>query len=170
MLADGLAPSEELASKIARYHEQWPSVGVRRVWSDDETPVSVRTPVTLRAEVGLGRLDPSEVRVQAVHGVLNDSGDLVDADAIDMRLAGADEGTRLPEGVRVFEGVITPSGSGQCGVSVRVVPRDDRLVGTRLPGLIAWDFGETEPLGDRDGVTKRAPKPRASSAEPAPTG
>ncbi|MEM1423224.1 MAG: alpha-glucan family phosphorylase [Planctomycetota bacterium] len=171
MLADGLAPSESLAGMIAKYHEQWPSLGVRRVWSDDETPVAVRTPVRLRAEVALGSLEPSEVRVQAVHGVLNDSGDLIDAELADMRLAGADEGTRLPAGVRVFEGVFTPSGSGQCGVSVRVVPKDDRLVGTRLPGLIAWDHGESEPLGARE-ERPRVKKKKAVEAdgEPAQAG
>ncbi len=167
MLADNLSASEDLAQLIQRYHEQWSRVGVRRVWSDDGAIVSVRAAVTLKAEVSLGTLQPSEVRVQAVHGVMNDMGDLMEIEPIDMRLAGADEDTRLGEGVYAFEGVITPAGSGQCGVSVRIVPRDDRLVGTRLPGLISWDQGESGVLSDRDESQKTKKKARP---EPASTG
>lgn len=161
MLSDNLAPAEDLARRIARYHEQWPKVGVREVWSDIGQAVAVRTPVTVRAEVSLGDLDPSEVRVQIVHGMVTDTGDLTDMETVDMRLAGTDEGERLPKGVRVFAGVVTPSGSGECGVSVRVMPKDDRLVGTKLPGLIAWEQGEGGALASGEVPAKEEAKPEA---------
>lgn len=160
MQSDNLKPAEDLAQRIVRYHDQWPNVKVKRVWSDQGASVSVRTPVTLRAEVALGALSPEDVRVQTVHGALDGMGDLVDIETIDMRLAGAEEGRRLSEGVYAFEGTFTPSGSGECGVSVRVIPRDDRLVGTRLPGLVVWDHGENGVLTGKP----EAPAPAKQTA------
>ena len=49
------------------------------------------------------------------------------------------------EGLVCFRGSFKADTSGRRGFAVRVVPNDDRLVGTKLPGKITWFNEGSEP-------------------------
>ncbi|MDX2116534.1 MAG: alpha-glucan family phosphorylase [Planctomycetota bacterium] len=135
LAAKELDAARGLAAQIGRLREQWSHVGIRRVESNVSTAVPVRTPVRVRALVALGGLKPTEVRVQLYHGEVSSLGDMVAGATVEMH---AVEDAPGEAGIYTFTGEFNASGSGRRGFTVRVVPRDDRLVGTLLPGLISW--------------------------------
>jgi len=135
LMRDNLAEAKDLAQHIRRLREHWHRVAIRRVSTDVGSSIAIRRPVHVRAEVELGGLSPDEVRVQLYHGEVTSLGDLVDCAAIDMRHD--PQRQTGGEGV-VFTGEYEPGASGRRGFTVRVLPRDDRLVGTAIPGLIVW--------------------------------
>jgi glycogen phosphorylase len=159
MLADRGAQASDLADKIAMYRKRWGGVSVESVTADAGPSVAVDAPVVVRARVQLGGIDPEQVRVQVLHGPVNAVGDLVAFTATTMRLAGADEGERLADNTYVFEGRFKATGSGQRGFAVRVLPKDERLIGTVIPGLITWDQGPSGPL--------HTPKKKTKEPQPA---
>jgi starch phosphorylase len=135
LTAGGLEQGKGLAHQVDRLRRFWEHVGVRRVESNVTTAVPVRTPIRVRALVELGSLRPDEVRVQLYHGEVSSLGDMVGGSTIDMV---ADAGTGQREGVHAFSCEFAAGGSGRRGFTVRVVPRDERLVGAVVPGLISW--------------------------------
>ncbi len=132
---NGLAEASSLAAHIRRFREHWPRVAVRRVEASVSGSVPVRTPIQVRALVELGGLNPDEVRVQLYHGEVTSLGDMVHGLAGEMHPA---PDQSVSDGRFVFIGEFAASGSGRRGFTVRIMPRDERLVGTLVPGLIAW--------------------------------
>lgn len=135
LMADGLKQGKGLAHQIDRLRHEWGHVGVRRVESNVTTAVPVRTPIRVRALVSLGGLKPDEVRVQLYQGEVSSLGDMVGGTTLDMH---HDASVPASNGVYTFASEFAAAGSGRRGFTVRVVPRDERLVGTQVPGLIAW--------------------------------
>ncbi|MBL0928428.1 MAG: alpha-glucan family phosphorylase, partial [Phycisphaerales bacterium] len=135
-----LAQARGLASQVRRLREHWPRVQIRKVSCDVGAAVPVRTPVAVRVEMDLGGLRPEEVRVQLYHGEVTSLGDMVHAVPSDMRPSRDDAAER--DGRQAFQGQFEADRSGRRGFTVRVVPREERLVGTLIPGLITWHHGE----------------------------
>lgn len=147
LVAHGLARSLErdqckhaagLAEHIKRYRSHWSGVRVVGVSEDIGATVAIDSPIHVRAEVALGGLDPDEVRVELYAGSVTALGDLVNAKPIRMHHKPGSGGS--PE-TALFEGEFRADRSGQQGFTVRVVPNDERMVGTLIPGLITWDHG-----------------------------
>jgi starch phosphorylase len=133
--ANRLEGARGLAQQISRLRAHWGRVAVRKVESNVSMSIPVRTPVRVRALVDLGGLNPAEVVVQLYHGEVTSLGDMLHGAGVEMR---AVDGPRDDHGLITFEGEFAAAGSGRRGFTVRVVPRDERLVGTLVPGLIAW--------------------------------
>ena len=112
----------------------------------------IRTPVPVRAEVALNGLSPDEVRVQLYHGAVTSMGDLTDAVATDMRHDAGASPSR--EGLTVFEGSFAAERSGQRGFTVRIVPREPRMVGTKIPALVTWYRGAAPSLEKGSGARR----------------
>ena len=55
------------------------------------------------------------------------------------------------DGVQSYSGEFEADASGRRGFTVRVIPRDDRLIGTLLPGRITWYRGDPGSPGIRYG-------------------
>ncbi len=132
---NNLAAARDLAAHINRYRREWPAVAVARADADVTMAVPARTPITVRALVTLGDLKPEEVRVELYQGEVTSLGDLVHGSSVELRCA-----SPKPRDDRswLFAGQFAATGSGRRGFTVRVVPRDDRLVGALVPGLITW--------------------------------
>ncbi len=130
-----LAGAKGLAAQINRFREHWSKVGIRKVESNVTTSIPIRTPVRVRTLVELGALKPSEVRVQLFHGEVTSLGDMLQGAAVELHATADHQGEN---GLYTFEGEFAAAGSGRRGFTVRVLPRDDRLVGTLVPGLITW--------------------------------
>jgi glycogen phosphorylase len=119
----GFAGAKELASYRARLDAAWSSVTVAEVDASGgaDTPV-LGAPMTVRAEVVLGGLDPDEVLVQAVVGRADDADELSASTVEPMTPIG--EGH---EGSHRFEAVVALPHAGVLGYTVRVLPRHDLL-------------------------------------------
>ncbi len=137
LAANNFKHARELADHIHKFHHEWPHVSVRHVEADVGASVRVRSPVHVHAEVHLGGLSPELVKVQLYWGEVTSLGDLVQGSTTEMHPA--PDQPRSHEGTFHFVGEFKAHGSGRRGFTVRVVPRDDRLVGTLTPGLIAWN-------------------------------
>jgi starch phosphorylase len=134
--ADGLREAGELATNIDMLRREWSNIAITSVSGDEPAMVKVRTPVQVRAEVRLGGLSPEHVRVQLYHGRMTSLGDMEEATPTDMQPvhdARSSDGQSI-----VFDGSFKANASGRLGYTVRVVPRDERIVGTLVPGLITW--------------------------------
>ena len=135
LLSESCAGAAELAGKLQRWRRSWGGVKVREVLTDAGATMPVRGTARVRALVDLGGLQPDEVCVELYAGEVTSLGDLVNAEAIPMEHAGHSDGSV------VFDGSFASDDSGQRGFTVRVSPRDGRLLGTRIPGLLTWDTG-----------------------------
>ena len=160
----GLREARDFAAHIRRFNDLWHGVAIRSVTTDAAAQVPVRSFVRVTSEVELGGLAPSEVRVQLYHGEVTSLGDMVHCAISEMRLvpttpvasstppgAGAAQPAGDTSGVFTFTGEFEASGSGRRGFTVRVIPRDERLVGTLLPGRITWYRGDPGSPGVRFG-------------------
>ncbi len=132
--AKDLAGARGLAAQINRLRQHWGEVAIRKVESNVTTSIPVRTPVRVRALVSLGGLQPGDVRVQLYHGEVTSLGDMLAGACVELHPLAEHAG----DGTHTFEGEFAAAGSGRRGFTVRVVPRDERLVGTLVPGLITW--------------------------------
>ncbi len=132
-LNDDYAGAVELAAWKQRLRTAWDDVSVEHVESSgvSDTP-EVGSRLSVRAFVGLGELSPDEVDVQLVHGLL-DAEDTLGESVIDsLGVAESFEGGRYR-----FDGDVELDQSGAFGYTVRVVPRNDRLVSSAELGLVA---------------------------------
>jgi starch phosphorylase len=152
LLADNLAEARSLSAQIHRFREFWPHVRVNAAVSSASQRISIRENVDVNAEVRLGELTPDEVRVEIYAGRVTSLGNLVDAAPIEMvHEAALDEAA----GVHRFRGAFRPDESGRRGFTIRVLPRDPRLEGSMIPGLITWDDGPGRPAGSSQPAPER---------------
>lgn len=145
---DAVAEARSFAAQCRRLNDLWHGVSVLSATTDVGPQVPVRSHVRVKAEVELGGLKPSEVRVQLYHGEVTSLGDMVKCIPTDMRVDSAEVKGDAPH---VFTGEFEADGSGRRGFTVRIIPRDDRLVGTLLPGRITWYRGDPGSPGVRYG-------------------
>lgn len=132
-LNNDFAGAEAFAAWKKRVREEWPSVRVEHVESSgvSDTP-EVGSALSVRAFVSLGDLNPDEVEVQLVHGRLDAEDQLQESDFDALSLAESYEGGRYR-----FDGSVALDASGAFGYTVRVVPKNDRLVAVAELGLVA---------------------------------
>ncbi|HPC47446.1 MAG TPA: hypothetical protein PLW83_05340, partial [Deltaproteobacteria bacterium] len=94
---------------------------------------SVHSEITIRAQVRLGAIDPTDVSVRAYYGTIDDAGNLSGAKDVVM-----DHMRELGKGVHLFESRITCDTTGRFGYSVRILPSHPRLIHPVDMGLICW--------------------------------
>jgi starch phosphorylase len=135
---NNLKNAKHLAANINNWRMHWHEISVGDVIADVAGPVPVDTAVNVRAQVHLGPLSPDEVKVQLYHGQVDALGDLKSAAAIDMHHNSGDGSNHT------FAGTFKASLSGRRGFTVRVLPNDDRLGNTIIPGLITWRNGSAD--------------------------
>jgi alpha-glucan phosphorylases len=120
--ADGYAGAKEIAAYRSRLDAAWPQVQIVGVDASGlpDTPV-VGAPMTVRAGVVLGGLDPADVTVQAVVGHVDDADELTATETVAMAHVGA------ADGVDRFEAVVPLPAAGLTGYTVRVLPHHELL-------------------------------------------
>jgi glycogen phosphorylase len=128
-LKSGLA----FAAWRSKLENQWSQIKVQSV-TVPETTVKVGSTMDVEAEVRLGQLTPSDVRVQLYYGQLAPNGEIgAIGEAIDMQpVSGNGDGNYR------FRARVSYETSGARGVSVRVLPYHELLPTPFLPGFITW--------------------------------
>jgi starch phosphorylase len=125
--------ARDFAQWKARVTQAWPEVSVVYVESGgvDAVP-QVGDRLRLRAHVALGSLTSSDVTVEVVHGLIDQTDQLVGVRR--ERLQPRDGGT---DGTVAFEGVVPLDRSGAFGYTVRVVPDNPAMASPAELGLVA---------------------------------
>jgi len=134
---DMTQPSFQTALNYAAWRQSvtnaWAQVAVRHV-SLPVKSIKVGQQVEITAVVDLGRLTPSDVRVQLYIGKLNTDGSFgAEGEAIDMQPTASGKGSEYN-----FTVTITNTISGERGISVRVVPHHQYMSTDFQSGLITW--------------------------------
>jgi starch phosphorylase len=132
-LNEDYSGAAELAAWKKRVKTAWPSVRVEHVESSGvgDAP-EVGAVLSVRAFVCLGDLVPQDVRVQVIHGKINENDELIDTSIADLSAAETYEGDRYR-----FDGDVVLDHSGAFGYTVRVIPRNDLLTSVAELGVVA---------------------------------
>ncbi|MCH8218966.1 MAG: alpha-glucan family phosphorylase [Planctomycetes bacterium] len=100
-----------------------------------QSQIKAGTELTVRALVGLGSFEQSQVSVELYHGPLDTWGNIIEGMAEQMTYERAeDEG-----GNHWFSSQVSCAKTGRQGVAVRVLPRYPDLVHPHEMGLILWE-------------------------------
>jgi starch phosphorylase len=119
----------------AKIEGAWGQVQVREMHvSGDEVKVGAEVEVVTK--VHLGTLSPDDVQVQLYYGALNQRGEIGQGEALTMQPASNGNGNGT--GVYTFAAKVAYHTSGERGLSVRVLPKHEKLPTPFLPGIIRW--------------------------------
>ncbi len=137
MLAqDGLTRAKTLVEWKNKVQSQWPQARVERVETkvagDAESP-RVGTSAAVTAYVRLGDLTPTDVTVQAVHGLLDTQHQVTHGQPVALTWKATEAGLHR------YEGSVPFDTSGLQGFSMRVLPANpDAVLPQELP-LLTWE-------------------------------
>ena len=131
VVADGYAAARQLASWRLKVLGAWPAVTVRHVESAGvgDTP-EVGTTLSLRAEVDLAGLGPTDVDVQAAYGRADEANGLHEVQTMALTYAGDGDGLHR------WEGAVPLERTGAFGYTVRVLPRHPLLATAAELGVV----------------------------------
>jgi glycogen phosphorylase len=129
--ADGYAAARQLAAWRLKVLGAWPAVTVRHVESSGvgDTPELGAT-LSLRAEVDLAGLEPTDVDVQAAYGRVDETNGLHDVQTQPLAYAGDGDGLDR------WEGTVPLQRTGAFGYTVRVLPRNALLATEAELGVV----------------------------------
>ena len=133
MTEDKWAAARDFAAWAARVRADWSGVRVEHaeVIGGGDTP-ELGTTLTLRASVDLGRLEPTDVDVQAAYGAVDEADNLRTPTLVSLLPAGSTE-----TGLRRYEGEVPLHRKGPFGYTVRVVPTNPLSPNAAALGLVA---------------------------------
>ena len=150
LIADGAVRAVALAEWRERVIAAWDGVAVVEVSADAHDPaLGDRLEVT--AQVAIGRLDPSEVALQVVHGPVDPGGELL---AVTVATLDHVEGD-------IWRGSVPCDRGGSYGFAVRAVPQHPDLASWLDLGLVA--LGRLAGLGQARTRWRQMASPSPSS-------
>jgi len=125
------AAAKQLAAWRIKVLGAWPAVQVRHVESAGlgDTP-ELGASLSLRAEVELAGLDPSDVDVQAAYGRVDETNGLHEVQCAGLTYAGKADGSHR------WEGTVPLERTGAFGYTVRVLPRHPLLATEAELGVV----------------------------------
>jgi starch phosphorylase len=141
VMANELEVAKEHARYVRHLREHWKDVSVEEIEAATSRPLGVRQPMTIQADVRLGRIYPSGVAVQVFYGLLDSQGRIVEG-----RTANMEHVEDLGDSLHRYRGEISAPNSGRHGFAIRVLPGREDLASPIIPGLMTWDFEEPEPV------------------------
>ena len=131
MSGDGHGRAKALSAWKQRVVDGWAGVSVDDVTSDS-LAIDLGREREVSAEVVLGKLGPSDVDVQLVHGAVGPADEMIEPSILSMTLSGSGDGLHR------YEGTFTCERAGRYGFTVRVVPRNADLASPADLGCVAW--------------------------------
>ncbi|MBV2365901.1 alpha-glucan family phosphorylase [Streptomonospora nanhaiensis] len=135
--AEDMRGARDLAAWKHRVRGAWPGVRVEHVEvMGMEGPPLVGRALEVRASVALNGLDPADVRVEVAIGRVSDSEQLVDPEFAELAPDPAAPANGGPGAVR-FTGAVPLERAGNCGFTVRALPRHPLLSDRAELGLVA---------------------------------
>jgi starch phosphorylase len=133
LVQDDMAGAKALAAWKDRLHQHWDEIQVIRIEDDAPPELQVGDSLRVQAEIVLGALKPSDVRVEFYHGRVDQQGQIIDGRTISMTQAEPNG-----DGSYAFSGVVPCERSGQYGFAIRILPRHPDLSNVFEMHLIRW--------------------------------
>jgi len=133
LLSDNMAPAKALAEWKEKVRKAWPQVRVKNILIDRNGVVPVGTAICVGADVDLGPLSPSDVRVEIYQGPIDASHKITEGKPSVMNAA-----NDLGNGSYHFQGQIICETAGSRGISVRVLPNHLDLPQPLGMHLLTW--------------------------------
>jgi starch phosphorylase len=132
--ANNLAGAKSLSSWKQNVNDNWSQIRVVSIDNGKIDSVEIGKKFTVRTEVFLGTLTPSDVSVELYLGKIDSNGDIINAFTHPMESVGSGN-----NGLYTFEDKQSASQrSGLHGYTIRVIPKNTGLATRFLPGLITW--------------------------------
>ena len=119
------ARARALAEWKSRVATLWDQVTIE-TFDSDSAASDLGMARTVTAVVGVGKLEPDDVRVELIHGPVGPADDIVETTVVPMPMAGPS----VDPGHYRYEGSFTCERPGRYGFTVRVVPSH--------PDLLSW--------------------------------
>jgi hypothetical protein len=133
--ADHERAGRELSAWREQLADAWSQVEIRQVTGDEGVAeIGQRREVTV--VVALGKLPPSDVGVELLHGAVRADGGLDGPGTVVLVLDGV-EGTEA-----TYRDAYDVTASGEYGIAVRVVPNNADLPAWTDTGLVTWADAE----------------------------
>ena len=146
LLAADCRRARDFTKWSRRVREAWPQVRILEVHvkrEEEAAPVEAAEGMLAEARVGdrlkvtalvaLGPLSPEDVAVQIHHGLLNERGEILEAELAPM------SPVRKEKGAQVYESEILCKRSGQRGLTARVLPAHEDMLHPHALRLIHWE-------------------------------
>ncbi|HEX3427158.1 MAG TPA: hypothetical protein VHT30_13565, partial [Acidimicrobiales bacterium] len=118
----------------------WDDVKVEAVTSEPSSLVAdLWTTRQVDASIILGKLEPTDVSVELLHGPVGPTGELVETSVVPLELVPGSEHTPgVSEGAYHYQGTFTCQRAGRYGIAVRVMPSHRDLAVPAEMGCITW--------------------------------
>jgi starch phosphorylase len=129
---DGFRAARELSEwkDVVRTH--WNEVAILSAEADSGRELEIGSELEIRVRVLLGSLNPEDISVEVLHGLLDAGEEIVEGEVLPL-------GFQTSEGnVAVFHGGIPCREAGRHGFAVRVLPFRRELTNKFETGLITW--------------------------------
>ncbi|GAA0668511.1 glycosyltransferase family 1 protein [Kitasatospora atroaurantiaca] len=127
------AGARELAEWKSRVRAAWPAVRVEHVEAEGSAEAQeLGSTLTLRVQVSLGPLEPTDVEVQVVSGRVDETDGISDAVVLALKPSGGPD----LDGRHRYEGSLELCRTGPFGYTVRVLPAHQLLASPAELGLV----------------------------------
>jgi len=133
LAGENMAGARAFAAWKTHLREHWDEIKIVHVEDDSPAEIRVGDLLHVQAEIVLGELQPSDVRVEFYHGRVDQYGQIVGGRAIAMTHAEPNGG-----GSYLFSGSVPCERSGQYGYAIRILPRHPDLSNPFEMHLIRW--------------------------------
>jgi starch phosphorylase len=133
LTGEDMAGAKALAAWKIHLCEHWDKIKIVRVEDDSPAEIQVGDLLRVQAEIVLGELQPSDVRVEFYHGRVDQYGQIVEGRAIAMTHAEPNS-----DGSYLFSGSVPFERSGQYGYAIRILPRHPDLSNAFEMHLVCW--------------------------------
>lgn len=123
---------------VDRMTKGWEGIRILDVEIPDLGPilyVGQKFPIAIKVE--LGEINPEDIEVEVVAGMLNSQENIREFSPVHAELNGVHDKTG-DNGAYVFRGEVTCIESGRFGITARIVPKNEYLPHTIKPKLIRW--------------------------------
>ncbi|PID81938.1 alpha-glucan phosphorylase [bacterium DOLZORAL124_64_63] len=140
LAGDDYAKASELGSWRSHLSRAWDQVRIVRVDAAPLESQPMGTQLPVRTRIQLGSFAPDEVLVEAYHGLLDPSGQIVNGETATLFPTG-----EVQDGLASYEGNIACRRAGRRGFTVRVVPHKPGYpLGRFETGKVTW-WEDNEP-------------------------
>ncbi len=153
LTGDQMLHAKNLCAWKARVRNAWQELQIKDVQihvngngdgllEAKQPQVKVGSELNIRALVRLGALNPSDVFVELYHGMLDTWGEITDGAPTTMSYdKPADQ-----EGEHWYQGLMPFTRTGQQGVAVRILPKNEDLVSPHEMSLVLWETASANTL------------------------
>jgi starch phosphorylase len=133
-LSEGdMAGARALAAWKAHLRQHWDQIRVVRVEDDSPAEFKIGDSLNVQAEIVLGEVEPSDVRVECYHGRVDQYGQIVEGRAVSMAptALNGDKG-------HLFSGTVPFERTGQYGYAIRILPHHPGFSTVFEMHLVRW--------------------------------